>query len=51
MNKKKTDVIGVTLTVIFLIILVFLSNINLGKMSYIENAFSKITMPIQNGIT
>ena len=49
MNKKKSDVIGVILTVIFLIVLVFLSNLKIEKMSHIENAFSKIVMPIQNG--
>ena len=51
MNKKKSDVVGVILTIIFLIILVFLSNLKIEKMSYIENAFSKIVMPIQNGFT
>ena len=51
MNKKRSDAIGVILTIIFLIILVFLSNLKIEKMSYIENAFSKIVMPIQNGFT
>ena len=51
MNKKRSDVVGVILTIVFLIILVFLSNLKIEKMSYIENAFSKIVMPIQNGFT
>ena len=51
MNRKKTDLIGVVVTVIILIILVFLSNLKFEKMSYVENAFSKIVMPIQNGFT
>lgn len=51
MNKKRNDVIGVIITVIVLILLVFLSNLKIEKISYIENAFSKIVMPIQSGFT
>lgn len=51
MNKKKTGIIGIVVTVILLIILVFISNLKLNKFSYIENAFSKVIMPIQSGIT
>lgn len=51
MNKKKTGIIGIAVTVILLIILVFVSNLELNKFSYIENAFSKLVMPIQSGIT
>ena len=51
MNKKKTGIIGIVVTVILLIILVFVSNLNLNKFSYIENAFGKLVMPIQSGIT
>lgn len=51
MSKKKTGIIGIVVTVILLIILVFVSNLNLNKFSYIENAFSKLVMPIQSGIT
>lgn len=51
MSKKKTGIIGIAVTVILLIILVFVSNLNLNKFSYIENAFSKLVMPIQSGIT
>lgn len=51
MNKKRNDAIGVIITVIILILLVFLSNLQMEKISYIENAFSKIVMPIQSGFT
>ena len=51
MNKKWNDAIGVIITIIVLILLVFLSNLKIEKISYVENAFSKIVMPIQNGFT
>ncbi|MCI9016263.1 MAG: rod shape-determining protein MreC [Clostridia bacterium] len=51
MYKKKTGIIGIIITVVILIILVFISNINIENLSYIENAFSSIVMPIQNGLT
>ena len=51
MNKKRNDAIGVIVTIIILIILVFLSNLKIEKISYVENAFSKIVMPIQTGFT
>ena len=51
MNKKRNDAIGVIITVIVLILLVFLSNLEIERISYIENAFSKIVMPIQSGFT
>jgi len=50
-NKKKSGIVGIVITVILLIILVFVSNISLNKFSYIENVFSNIIMPIQSGIT
>ena len=51
MSKKKTGIIGIVVTVILLIILVFLSNINLNKFSHIQSAISNLVMPIQSGIT
>lgn len=51
MNRKKSGIVGITITIILLIILVFVSNLKLNKLSYIENAFSNIIMPIQSGIT
>ena len=49
MYKKKTGVIGIIITVIILILLV--SNMDIKKMSYVENILSSIVMPIQNGLT
>lgn len=51
MYKKKTSIVGIIITVIILIILVVISNMNVEKLSYIENAVSTIVMPIQNGLT
>lgn len=51
MYRKKTGIVGIIITVIILIILVIVSNMNIEKLSYIENAVSTIVMPIQNGIT
>ncbi|MFR8103593.1 MAG: rod shape-determining protein MreC [Clostridia bacterium] len=50
-RNKKSGIIGIIITIIILILLVILSNINLDKLSYVENAFSNIVMPIQNGLT
>lgn len=51
MYKKKTGIVGIIITVIILIVLVFVSNMNLDQLSYIENAVSSIVMPVQNGLT
>ena len=51
MYKKKSGMLGIIITIIILILLVFLSNLNIQKMSHIENIFSSIVMPIQNGLT
>ena len=51
MNRKKSGKLGVIITIILLIILVFISNLKLNKFSYVENAFSNLIMPIQSGIT
>jgi len=50
-NKKKNGIVGIVITSILLIILVFISNLSLNKLSHIENIFSGIIMPIQSGIT
>jgi len=49
--RKKTGIIGIIITVIILILLVFLSNVKSGSLSYIENVFSSIVMPLQSGYT
>lgn len=51
MYKKKTGIIGIVITAVILILLVFLTNVKSGSLSYIENVFSSIVMPIQNGYT
>lgn len=51
MNRKRSGIAGIIITIVLLIILVFISNLKLNKLSYIENAFSNIIMPIQSGIT
>lgn len=52
MNRnKKGGIIGIIITIILLILLVILTNTNIAKMSYIENVFSTLVMPIQNGLT
>ena len=51
MNRKKNGIVGIIITILLLIILVFLSNTDTQKLSYIESAVSSIIMPIQNGLT
>lgn len=50
-KNNKTSVFGIIITIVILIILVFISNINIEKFSYIENAVSSLVIPIQNGLT
>ena len=50
-KNKKTGMIGIIITIIILILVVILSNTNIQEISYIENIFNSIVMPIQNGIT
>ena len=47
-KNKKTGIIGVIITIIILILIVILSNANLKDMSFFENIFSSIVMPVQN---
>lgn len=52
MNRKnKTGIIGIIITVVVLILVVILSNIKMDKLSFMENVFSSIVMPVQNGFT
>ena len=48
-KNKKSGAIGIVVTVIILILLVVLSNINIDKLSVVENIFSTIVMPFQIG--
>ncbi len=50
-KNKKTGIIGIIITIVVLIILVLLTNIEMGSFKGMENAFNKIVMPIQNGLT
>lgn len=50
-KNKRTGIIGIIITIMVLIILVLLTNIKTGSITGVENAFSKIVMPIQNGLT
>ncbi len=48
-KNKKTGIIGVVITIIILIVIVIVSNVDIKGISYIENIFTSIVMPIQNG--
>lgn len=50
MFRNKTGIIGIVITIVVLVLLVFLSNVRAGSLSYIENVFSSIVMPLQSRI-
>ena len=50
MYKKKNGVIGVIITVIILIMIVMLSNMDIKSFSHVGSAFNSLVMPVQNGI-
>ena len=50
-RNKRTGIIGITITIIILITLVVVTNLEVGTFSGAENIFTRIVMPIQNGIT
>ena len=50
-KNKKTGIIGIIISIIVLIILVLLTNIEMGSIKGVENALSKLVMPVQNGLT
>ena len=50
-KNKKTGIIGVIVTVIILITIVVVSNIEIENFSQIGGALSSLVMPVQNGIT
>ena len=50
-KKKKSGVIGIVLTIIVLVILAVISNINVSNFKYVENGLSVLVTPIQNGMT
>jgi rod shape-determining protein MreC len=52
MNRnKQTEILGGILTAIILILLIFLSNVEVNKLSYLETVASAITSPIQRVFT
>lgn len=50
-KNNKTSIIGIAVTILILIIIVFCTNIKVSRLSYIENVFNKLVMPLQNGLT
>ena len=50
-KNRKVGIIGIIITVVILILLVLLTNIELKTFSGAENVFSKLVMPMQNGLT
>ena len=49
-RNRKIGVLGIVITIIVLILLVVLSNMNIDKFSYVESAVVKLVTPIQNGL-
>lgn len=49
-RSKKSGKIGIFITIVILILLIVLTNIDTSKFSKGENIFNKIVMPIQNGL-
>ena len=49
-RDKKVGVFGIIITIILLVLLVVLSNVNIDKFSYFESAVVKLVTPIQNGL-
>ena len=50
-KNKKVGIVGATITIVLLIILVILSNINLEQFSGAQQVASTLVMPIQNVLT
>lgn len=50
-KNKKVGIIGIIITVVVLILLVVLTSVDINKFSNVENIFSKLVMPLQNGLT
>lgn len=50
-KRKSTGILGIVITIVILILLVFLSNVSIEKLSYIETIATNLVMPVQNGLT
>ena len=49
-KKKKAEIAGIVITIMILILIVIFSNTD-SEISFLENAASKLVMPVQNGLT
>ena len=49
-KNKNTGILGITITIIVLILIVVFSNKDVNT-SFFESAVSKLVMPVQNGLT
>ena len=49
-KNKKAEIAGIIITIIILILIVIFSNSD-SDISFLENAASKLVMPVQNGLT
>lgn len=50
-KSKTTGIIGVALTIILLVFLIFITNVDSDKFFTLENSISKILNPVQNALT
>ena len=50
-KNKKSGIIGIIVTIVILIVIVFLSNVEVGQLSDAQNVFTSLIMPVQNGLT
>ena len=49
-KNKKNGIIGVIITIVILIMIVVLSNMDIKSFSHVGSAFNSLVMPIQNGL-
>ena len=49
-KNKKAEIAGIVITIIILILIVIFSNTD-SEISFLDNAASKLVMPVQNGLT
>lgn len=50
-KNKKAEIAGIVITILILVIIVIFSNNTDSEVSFIENAATKLVMPVQNGLT
>ena len=52
MNRnKQTEFLGVIITIVILILLIFLSNVQVDKLSYLESVVNTVVTPVQRFFT